>query len=171
MFVKTYFHKSCSWISAVSMRSIRSVSVPVHCQWGPWSPESWAACDGCSKTQVGLECFVFDLFNMCHCNSVHLVHCIHLLKCSCSICILTYLRHFLGTLQTQIRSIAVYSQFGGQPCTGSSTRTQSCTSTQVCPLEEGCGERFRCQSGNYLDTFPLFSIWKSLKCIAVISFF
>ncbi|KAK7135655.1 hypothetical protein R3I94_014346 [Phoxinus phoxinus] len=88
---------------AVSVRSIRSVSQPVHCQWGPWSPGSWSACDGCSKTQ------------------------------------------------TQTRSIAVYSQFGGQPCTGSSTRTQSCMSTKVCPLEEGCGERFRCRSGKCIS--------------------
>ncbi|KAI2661545.1 Complement component C7 [Labeo rohita] len=88
---------------AVSVRSIRSVSDPVNCQWGPWSPESWSACDGCSKTQ------------------------------------------------TQSRSIAVYSQFGGQPCTGSSSRTQSCVPTQVCPLQEGCGERFRCQSGKCIS--------------------
>ncbi|XP_018964431.1 complement component C7 [Cyprinus carpio] len=94
---------SAAVIHAVSVRSIRSVSEPVHCKWGPWSPESWSACDGCSKTQ------------------------------------------------TQSRSIAVFSQFGGQPCTGSSTRTQSCISAQVCPLEEGCGERFRCQSGKCIS--------------------
>uniref|UniRef100_A0A671SZN5 Complement component C7 n=1 Tax=Sinocyclocheilus anshuiensis TaxID=1608454 RepID=A0A671SZN5_9TELE len=76
-------------------------SEPVHCKWGPWSPESWSACDDCSKTQS--------------------------------------------------RSIAVYPQFGGQPCTGSSTRTQSCISAQVCPLEEGCGERFHCQSGKCIS--------------------
>ncbi|XP_009302346.1 complement component C7 isoform X2 [Danio rerio] len=53
--------------------------------------------------------------------------------------------------QTQIRFVAVFSQFGGQPCTGSSTRTQTCISTQVCPLEEGCGGRFRCQSGKCIS--------------------
>ncbi|XP_051949728.1 complement component C7 [Xyrauchen texanus] len=58
--------------------------------------------------------------------------------------------------QTQIRSIEVYSQFGGRPCTGSLTRTQECQSTQVCPIEEGCGERFRCQSGRCIS--------KSLVC-------
>uniref|UniRef100_A0A671SYH0 Complement component C7 n=1 Tax=Sinocyclocheilus anshuiensis TaxID=1608454 RepID=A0A671SYH0_9TELE len=94
---------SAAVIHAVSVRSIRSVSEPVHCKWGPWSPESWSACDDCSKTQ------------------------------------------------TQSRSIAVYPQFGGQPCTGSSTRTQSCISAQVCPLEEGCGERFHCQSGKCIS--------------------
>uniref|UniRef100_A0A673GV50 Complement component C7 n=1 Tax=Sinocyclocheilus rhinocerous TaxID=307959 RepID=A0A673GV50_9TELE len=73
------------------------------CKWGPWSPESWSACDDCSKSQ------------------------------------------------TQSRSIAVYPQFGGRPCTGSSTRTQSCISAQVCPLEEGCGERFHCQSGKCIS--------------------
>nr|QGH45430.1 complement system-related protein C7a-1 [Cyprinus carpio] len=60
----------------------------------PWSPDSWSACDGCSKAQA------------------------------------------------QSRSTAVYPQFGGQPCTGSSTCTQSCIPAQVCPLEEGCGEGF-----------------------------
>uniref|UniRef100_A0A672QFM4 Complement component C7 n=1 Tax=Sinocyclocheilus grahami TaxID=75366 RepID=A0A672QFM4_SINGR len=94
---------SAAVIHAVSVRSIRSVSEPVHCKWGPWSPESWSACDDCSKTQ------------------------------------------------TQSRSIAVYPQFGGQPCTGSSTRKQSCISAQVCPLEEGCGERFHCQSGKCIS--------------------
>ncbi|KAB5567035.1 hypothetical protein PHYPO_G00228220 [Pangasianodon hypophthalmus] len=49
--------------------------------------------------------------------------------------------------QTQIRSVSVYSQFGGYPCSGPSSRTQTCETTQGCPLEEGCGTRFRCQSG------------------------
>lgn len=57
----------------------------------------------------------------------------------------------MGTLQTQSRSIVVYPQFGGQPCTGRSTRTQSCIPAQVCPLEEGCGERFLCQSGKCIS--------------------
>ncbi|XP_053359879.1 complement component C7 isoform X1 [Clarias gariepinus] len=49
--------------------------------------------------------------------------------------------------QTQIRSVAVYPQFGGYSCSGPSLRTQNCETTQGCPLEEGCGSRFRCQSG------------------------
>ncbi|XP_056628579.1 complement component C7 [Triplophysa dalaica] len=53
--------------------------------------------------------------------------------------------------QTQIRSIAVYPQFGGNPCAGSPVRTQPCSSAQVCPLEEGCGGRFRCQSGKCIS--------------------
>ncbi|XP_035392069.1 complement component C7 isoform X2 [Electrophorus electricus] len=53
--------------------------------------------------------------------------------------------------QTQIRSMKVYSQFGGQPCSGMSLRTQACRSTQGCPLEDGCGDRFRCQSGQCIS--------------------
>ncbi|XP_053535298.1 complement component C7 isoform X2 [Ictalurus punctatus] len=47
--------------------------------------------------------------------------------------------------QTQIRSVSVYPQFGGYPCSEPSLRTQNCETTQGCPLEEGCGTRFRCQ--------------------------
>ncbi|XP_076859381.1 complement component C7 [Brachyhypopomus gauderio] len=53
--------------------------------------------------------------------------------------------------QTQIRSVRVYSQFGGQPCSGMTLRTRPCSSTQGCPLEENCGERFRCQSGQCIS--------------------
>ncbi|XP_036434038.1 complement component C7 isoform X1 [Colossoma macropomum] len=53
--------------------------------------------------------------------------------------------------QTQVRSVSVYPQFGGQPCSGDSLRTQSCETTQDCPLVEGCGERFRCQSGECIS--------------------
>ncbi|XP_047678784.1 complement component C7 [Tachysurus fulvidraco] len=49
--------------------------------------------------------------------------------------------------QTQIRSISVYTQFNGYPCSGPSLRIKDCETTQGCPLEEGCGNRFRCQSG------------------------
>ncbi|ELK06090.1 Complement component C7, partial [Pteropus alecto] len=54
------------------------------------------------------------------------------------------------------RSIAVYGQYGGQPCSGSPFQTQSCEPTRGCPLEEGCGERFRCFSGQCIS--------KSLVC-------
>lgn len=53
--------------------------------------------------------------------------------------------------QTQVRSIAVYPQFNGRPCTGSPYRTQACFSSKACPLEEGCGKRFRCQSGKCIS--------------------
>ncbi|MBZ3872223.1 Complement component C7 [Sciurus carolinensis] len=59
-------------------------------------------------------------------------------------------------MKTRRRSIAVYGQYGGQPCVGSAFETQSCEPTQGCPTEEGCGERFRCFSGQCIS--------KSLVC-------
>ncbi|KAM6224366.1 complement component C7 [Rhynchocyon petersi] len=58
--------------------------------------------------------------------------------------------------QTRRRSIAVYGQYGGHPCFGSAFETQSCEPTRGCPTEEGCGERFRCFSGQCIS--------KSLVC-------
>ncbi len=43
--------------------------------------------------------------------------------------------------------MAVYAQFGGNPCDGGPTETRACETTQGCPLEDGCGDRFRCRSG------------------------
>ncbi|KAM6931014.1 LOW QUALITY PROTEIN: complement component C7 [Xenentodon cancila] len=59
-------------------------------------------------------------------------------------------------LQTRSRSMIVYSQFDGNPCNGVRTETRSCETTQGCPLEEGCGGRFRCRSGKCIS--------KSLVC-------
>uniref|UniRef100_A0A3B4ZPD8 Complement component C7-like n=1 Tax=Stegastes partitus TaxID=144197 RepID=A0A3B4ZPD8_9TELE len=50
-------------------------------------------------------------------------------------------------LQTRSRAMSVYAQFGGNPCYGERTETRSCETTQGCPLEDGCGDRFRCRSG------------------------
>ncbi|XP_044242990.2 complement component C7 isoform X2 [Ursus arctos] len=58
--------------------------------------------------------------------------------------------------QTRRRSVAVYGQYGGHPCVGSAFETQSCEPTLGCPTEEGCGERFRCFSGQCIS--------KSLVC-------
>ncbi|XP_024434262.2 complement component C7 [Desmodus rotundus] len=58
--------------------------------------------------------------------------------------------------QTRRRTVAVYGQFGGQPCAGSAFQTQACEPTQGCPAEEGCGELFRCFSGQCIS--------KSLVC-------
>uniref|UniRef100_A0A8Q3WL76 Complement component C7 n=1 Tax=Homo sapiens TaxID=9606 RepID=A0A8Q3WL76_HUMAN len=58
--------------------------------------------------------------------------------------------------QTRRRSVAVYGQYGGQPCVGNAFETQSCEPTRGCPTEEGCGERFRCFSGQCIS--------KSLVC-------
>ncbi|KAM4614949.1 LOW QUALITY PROTEIN: complement component C7-like [Polymixia lowei] len=43
--------------------------------------------------------------------------------------------------------MVVYAQFRGN-----SERTQiTCETTQACPLEDGCGDRFRCRSGKCID--------------------
>nr|XP_015828348.2 complement component C7 [Nothobranchius furzeri] len=59
-------------------------------------------------------------------------------------------------LQTRSRPMVVYAQFGGGPCSGPRSETSSCETTQGCPLEDGCGDRFRCQSGRCIS--------KSLLC-------
>ncbi|XP_006889645.1 PREDICTED: complement component C7 [Elephantulus edwardii] len=58
--------------------------------------------------------------------------------------------------QTRRRSVAVYSQYGGHACSESAFETQACAPTRGCPTEEGCGERFRCFSGQCIS--------KSLVC-------
>ncbi|XP_059193970.1 complement component C7 [Centropristis striata] len=50
-------------------------------------------------------------------------------------------------LQTRSRSMTAYAQFGGNPCGGERAETRACVTTQGCPLQQGCGERFRCRSG------------------------
>nr|XP_033788137.1 complement component C7 [Geotrypetes seraphini] len=54
--------------------------------------------------------------------------------------------------QTQRRTAAVYGQFGGSPCHGSAFQTQPCVPVVGCPVEEGCGNRFRCLSGQCVST-------------------
>ncbi|XP_076586996.1 complement component C7 [Chaetodon auriga] len=54
-------------------------------------------------------------------------------------------------LQTRSRVMAVYAQFGGNPCDGGRTETRSCETTKGCPLEDGCGDRFRCRSGKCIS--------------------
>ncbi|KAM4708619.1 complement component C7 [Discoglossus pictus] len=58
--------------------------------------------------------------------------------------------------QTRRRIIDVYAQFGGLPCTGSASETQPCVPKRGCPIEDGCGDRFRCFSGQCIS--------KSLVC-------
>ncbi|KAA8592996.1 hypothetical protein FQN60_018451 [Etheostoma spectabile] len=58
--------------------------------------------------------------------------------------------------RTRSRAMAVYAQFGGNPCDGERTQTRSCETTQGCPLEDGCGNRFRCLSGKCIS--------QSLRC-------
>ncbi|PWA15799.1 hypothetical protein CCH79_00008913 [Gambusia affinis] len=57
---------------------------------------------------------------------------------------------------TRSRAMAVYAQFDGNPCDGGRTETRACETTQACPLEDGCGDRFRCLSGKCIS--------KSLLC-------
>ncbi|XP_056134374.1 complement component C7 [Lampris incognitus] len=54
-------------------------------------------------------------------------------------------------LKTRSRAMVVYAQFGGNPCDGERTQTSSCETTKGCPLEDGCGDRFRCRSGKCIS--------------------
>uniref|UniRef100_A0A8C2ZTB5 Complement component C7 n=1 Tax=Cyclopterus lumpus TaxID=8103 RepID=A0A8C2ZTB5_CYCLU len=54
-------------------------------------------------------------------------------------------------LQTRSRAMAVYAQFGGNPCDGQRSETRACEPTHGCPLEDGCGDRFRCRSGKCIS--------------------
>ncbi|XP_044302545.1 complement component C7 [Varanus komodoensis] len=58
-----------------------------------------------------------------------------------------------GCTKTQIRrrTIGAYGQFGGPPCSGASFETRPCVPTRGCPTEEGCGDRFRCSSGQCIS--------------------
>ncbi|XP_063817474.1 complement component C7 [Pseudophryne corroboree] len=53
--------------------------------------------------------------------------------------------------QTRRRSIEVYAQFEGLECSGSAYETQTCHPTRGCPIEDGCGDRFRCTSGQCIS--------------------
>ncbi|KAM8960871.1 complement component C7 [Pelodytes ibericus] len=53
--------------------------------------------------------------------------------------------------QTRRRTVDVYAQFGGQECSGSESETRSCVPTRGCPIEDGCGDRFRCFSGQCIS--------------------
>uniref|UniRef100_A0A8C4NZI6 Complement component C7 n=1 Tax=Dicentrarchus labrax TaxID=13489 RepID=A0A8C4NZI6_DICLA len=54
-----------------------------------------------------------------------------------------------GCSRTKVRTrhVDVYAQFGGVACSGEATQTQPCVTQKRCPLETGCGDRFRCTSG------------------------
>ncbi|XP_010186734.1 PREDICTED: complement component C7-like, partial [Mesitornis unicolor] len=58
-----------------------------------------------------------------------------------------------GCTQNQIRrrTVAVYGQYGGNPCSGDAFETRPCTPTRGCPTEDGCGDRFRCFSGQCIS--------------------
>ncbi|NXQ36912.1 CO7 protein, partial [Alaudala cheleensis] len=58
-----------------------------------------------------------------------------------------------GCTQKQIRrrTVAVYGQYGGNPCSGDTFETRPCNPTRGCPTEDGCGDRFRCFSGQCIS--------------------
>ncbi|KAJ7993616.1 hypothetical protein DPEC_G00256480 [Dallia pectoralis] len=53
--------------------------------------------------------------------------------------------------QSRVRVMEVFAQFGGNTCSGGSTQTQPCQTTRGCPLQDGCGGRFRCRSGKCIS--------------------
>ncbi|XP_015250797.1 PREDICTED: complement component C7-like isoform X1 [Cyprinodon variegatus] len=59
-------------------------------------------------------------------------------------------------LQTRSRAMSVYAQYNGNPCDGGRSESRSCETAQACPLDDGCGDRFRCRSGKCVS--------KSLLC-------
>ncbi|XP_010876208.2 complement component C7 [Esox lucius] len=54
-----------------------------------------------------------------------------------------------GCTKTQVRTrtVEVFAQYRGSPCSGEDSQTQNCVPKKGCPLSTGCGERFRCSSG------------------------
>uniref|UniRef100_A0A8C4IIW3 Complement component C7 n=1 Tax=Dicentrarchus labrax TaxID=13489 RepID=A0A8C4IIW3_DICLA len=58
-----------------------------------------------------------------------------------------------GCSRTKVRTrhVDVYAQFGGVACSGEATQTQPCVTQKRCPLETGCGDRFRCTSGQCIS--------------------
>ncbi|KAF2984628.1 hypothetical protein EK904_012549 [Melospiza melodia maxima] len=62
-------------------------------------------------------------------------------------------RYPLICIQIRRRTVAVYGQYGGNPCSGHTFEARPCTPTRGCPTEDGCGDRFRCFSGTSQDNF------------------
>ncbi|XP_028273758.1 complement component C7 isoform X2 [Parambassis ranga] len=58
-----------------------------------------------------------------------------------------------GCTNTKVRTrhVQVYAQFGGAPCAGEGSQTQTCVPQKRCPLGTGCGERFHCTSGQCIS--------------------
>lgn len=67
-----------------------------------------------------------------------------------------FIKSLLIYIQIRRRTVAVYGQYGGNPCTGDAFETRPCTPTRGCPTEDGCGDRFRCSSGTIQDIFHHF---------------
>ncbi|XP_070706772.1 complement component 7b [Pempheris klunzingeri] len=56
-----------------------------------------------------------------------------------------------SSTKARTRHVEVYAQYGGVPCSGEATQTQPCVPEKSCPLETGCGNRFRCTSGQCIS--------------------
>lgn len=58
-----------------------------------------------------------------------------------------------GCTSTKVRTrhVEVFGQFGGAPCSGDAAQTQPCVPQKKCPLQTGCGDRFRCTSGQCIS--------------------
>lgn len=52
-------------------------------------------------------------------------------------------------LQVRTRTVEVFAQYQGSPCSGAASQSQECVPKKGCPLDTGCGERFRCSSGTF----------------------
>ncbi|KAJ8286751.1 hypothetical protein GJAV_G00042860 [Gymnothorax javanicus] len=53
--------------------------------------------------------------------------------------------------QTRTRPVQMFAQFGGVPCFGEPTEKRECVPKKSCPLDMGCGDRFRCSSGQCIN--------------------
>lgn len=53
----------------------------------------------------------------------------------------------IASFQVRTRRVEIYAQFGGVPCSGEATQNQPCVPQMSCPLDIGCGDRFRCSTG------------------------
>ncbi|XP_058846100.1 complement component C7-like [Acipenser ruthenus] len=53
--------------------------------------------------------------------------------------------------QTRRRTVLNYGQYGGSPCSGEPVERRACVPTRGCPIEDGCGGRFRCSSGQCIS--------------------
>ncbi|XP_026090660.1 complement component C7 [Carassius auratus] len=53
--------------------------------------------------------------------------------------------------QVRMRPVETFPQFGGSSCTGEATQRQPCSPKKSCPLQAGCGNRFRCTSGQCIS--------------------
>ncbi|KAK7895738.1 hypothetical protein WMY93_021063 [Mugilogobius chulae] len=57
-----------------------------------------------------------------------------------------------SSTKVRTRHIQVFAQFGGALCPGTSFDVQPCSTHKQCPLQDGCGGRFRCSSGRCIRT-------------------